>query len=100
MTDLIRLEEWFHGQCDGTWEHQYGVRVETLDNPGWSVEIDLRGTPLHGETLAAIEIDRTPVDWIRVRLEDDEFKGFGGPRNLGEIIRIFLRWADLRGAEE
>jgi hypothetical protein len=44
MDAITRLQMWYLGQCDGSWEHQFGVRIETLDNPGWSVTIDLDGT--------------------------------------------------------
>ena len=46
MNQLTWLQSWFLEQCDGEWEHSYGVRVDTLDNPGWSLEIDLAGTAL------------------------------------------------------
>ncbi len=29
------LEKWFENHCDGTWEHHYGITIETSDNPGW-----------------------------------------------------------------
>ena len=30
---LIRwLEEWYKSQCDGDWEHLFGVEIGTLDN--------------------------------------------------------------------
>jgi hypothetical protein len=32
---LTWLQAWYAEQCDGDWEHQFGVSVETLDNPGW-----------------------------------------------------------------
>ncbi len=40
------LENWYSSQCDGSWEHFYGIKIETLDNPGWAVEIDLCETEL------------------------------------------------------
>ena len=42
------LEEWYARQCNGDWEHHYGVRVETIDNPGWRVRIDLAETRKDG----------------------------------------------------
>jgi hypothetical protein len=50
-TVLGRLQEWYRSRCDGDWEHSYGVKVETLDNPGWLVTVDLEDTPW--EQLAA-----------------------------------------------
>lgn len=31
---LYRLQQWYHSMCDGDWEHCYGVKIETSDNPG------------------------------------------------------------------
>ena len=43
---LTWLEGWYTRCCDGEWEHRYGVCIETLDNPGWLIRIDLTGTDL------------------------------------------------------
>jgi hypothetical protein len=43
LTDeLAWLEQWYQEQCDGDWEHHCGVTIETLDNPGWLVQGDVR----------------------------------------------------------
>ena len=36
-------------RCDGDWEHSFGVVVETLDNPGWRLLVDLEGTGLEAK---------------------------------------------------
>src|SRR5262245_45197449 len=38
---LERLQRWYDSRCDGRWEHDYGIEIETCDNPGWLVRIDL-----------------------------------------------------------
>ena len=49
MLDSLRfVTEWYQRHCDGEWEHAYGVRVDTIDNPDWSIEIELVGTELPG----------------------------------------------------
>ena len=49
---LSALEKWYSGQCKGEWEHGYGVRIDTLDNPGWRVHIALHGTKRQDGALA------------------------------------------------
>ena len=94
MSDLLLdLENWFASNCDGDWEHQLGVRIETLDNPGWSVDIDLQATAIQGETFLEVREDRDEYDWVRCWVDADVFKGRGGPKNLGEILRIFISWS-------
>ncbi|MBJ7330653.1 MAG: hypothetical protein JHC95_12210 [Solirubrobacteraceae bacterium] len=43
---LRHLEAWYLAQCDGDWEHEFGVSIETLDNPCWRMRIDLCGADL------------------------------------------------------
>ncbi|MFJ6632607.1 Imm53 family immunity protein [Streptomyces sp. NPDC091376] len=33
------LQSWYSSQCDGDREHEWGVRAETTDNPGWFVKV-------------------------------------------------------------
>jgi Immunity protein 53 len=34
------------GHCDGDWEHSSGVSIGTIDNPGWSLDVELAETNL------------------------------------------------------
>ncbi|MGW6512521.1 Imm53 family immunity protein, partial [Streptomyces niveus] len=45
-------------QCGGEWEHERGVRIATLDNPGWTVSIDLEETELEERDYSRQEINR------------------------------------------
>jgi hypothetical protein len=38
------LQNWYLAKCDGDWEHEFGISIETLDNSGWMVTIDLSNT--------------------------------------------------------
>ena len=33
---------WYKTNCDGDWEHSYGITLQTLDNPGWHLTVDLQ----------------------------------------------------------
>lgn len=37
---ITQLQNWYKSQCDGIWEHEYGLDISTLDNPGWRVHIN------------------------------------------------------------
>ncbi len=54
MSLLQELEQWYLRQCDGEWEHSFGMRIETIDNPGWVIEVDLAGTRLAAAQLGAV----------------------------------------------
>jgi hypothetical protein len=94
MADLVSaLEDWYGVNCDGDWEHGWGVRISTLDNPGWSLEVNLLGTPLAGAVFDAVREERSANDWVHCQLDAGVFKGYGGPKNLREILVRFLRWS-------
>jgi hypothetical protein len=92
MNNIEFLQEWFVSQCDGDWEHNFGITVETLDNPGWGVFIDLRGTSIEGVSFEPVEEKRSENNWLSCCINEGRFEGFGGPGNLMEILGVFKRY--------
>jgi hypothetical protein len=93
MNTLAQLQAWYDEQCDGEWEHARGVTIESLDNPGWRVRIDLKGTPLENRSFDAISRLDLEREWISCEVKDGRFEGAGGPYMLEEILQRFLQWA-------
>lgn len=91
------LQQWYAGHLDGEWEHQNGVRIETLDNPGWSLSVDIGETELRERAFAPVVVERSEHDWIHARVGDGRFEAFGGSGNLPEMVAIFRSWAEGRG---
>jgi hypothetical protein len=81
---LAWLQEWYRSKCDGEWEHEKGIRIDTLDNPGWSVVADI-GTVAE---FSAISEHRGEYDWLRCEVKEGRFYGHGEPGNLGEILEV------------
>jgi hypothetical protein len=93
MEDTIGwLQDWYSSLCDGDWEHIYGVEINTLDNPGWYVKIDLKGTNLASRSLPEICKENNESDWFVCRVRDDIFEGYGGSHNLETILKVFRDW--------
>lgn len=99
MSALQEIEVWYLSQCNGVWEHSYGVRIGTLDNPGWNIEIDLTDTNLMDKAFSVhtygVHEHSADADnnWIHCIVEDNKFIGNGGPGKLEEILKVFLSWA-------
>lgn len=85
---------WYKANCDQDWEHSYGVKIDTLDNPGWIVSIDIAETTQASEFFVPVKIDRSDSDWLYCKVSDEVFTGAGGVGNLEEIIEVFLDWAE------
>ena len=74
---LRTLENWHASLCDGDWEHTYGIKIGTLDNPGWMVRIDTRGTPLEYADYPEVRRTDDAREWIDCRIRDGTFLGAG-----------------------
>lgn len=92
MNLLKELNKWFESNCDGDWEHSYGITIETLDNPGWSVYINLYDTYLDDAPFEEISIDNGENDWLSCKVKDYIFIGMGDTKKLETILEIFLQW--------
>lgn len=101
MTTVDALQCWYEKQCDGEWEHQHGIVIETLDNPGWRVKIDLVGTELQTCHFASIaegcdnEGWQQSHQWMHCVVRDSTWYGAGDERSLGRILSTFLTWAGV-----
>jgi hypothetical protein len=92
MDAITLLQAWYSARCNGDWEHQWGIKIDTLDNPGWMLQIDLMETKAEQRTLEPNTIERSEQDWIIYWVENKKFKAAMGPGNLAEGIQIFLNW--------
>lgn len=68
MGTLSWIQKWYFEQCNGDWEHGYGIRIDTIDNPGWSVMISIEDTDVRHKPFERADIERTNTDWIFVKL--------------------------------
>lgn len=84
------LQNWFYVQCDGNWEHEYSVRIETIDNPGWNIEIDL---PIQiSDSITPQEwqlFELSNDNWVGYRIDNNIFSASGDPKKLNLMILIF-----------
>jgi hypothetical protein len=94
--DMLKwLENWYKSYCDGNWEHSYeNIRIRTVDNPGWSVEIKLIETSLEDKDFEKINIDNGDDDWIICWVDEGKFRGCGDTDKLSAILEIFKNWSE------
>lgn len=61
---LMWLQGWYTAHCDGDWEHDEGIRIGTLDNPGWSLRIRLTDTAWETKPFERVKVERDEHDWV------------------------------------
>lgn len=89
MEILEWIQDWYAGQCDGDWEHSYSLKIETLDNPGWSITIDIAYTELEGLSKEYELIENDEYDWHGYSIKDNVFNAAGDPSKLQFLLELF-----------
>lgn len=87
------LQAWYQAQSNGHWERSHGITIESLDNPGWLVVIDLEGTPLANRAMPAVRRETSTRDWLVCEVSHNRFCGQGDPEKLVAILKVFQNWA-------
>ena|ERR1700722_9749179 len=71
MTDeLSWLQQWYLEQCDGEWEHAFGVSIDTIDNLGWSVTICVEGTELASALFEPVKKAVSENNWVHCHVTE------------------------------
>jgi Immunity protein 53 len=89
---IIWLQKWYQSQCNGDWEHSYGITIQTLDNPGWSLFVNLDETVMEDRSFQPIRVERTEDNWVFCEVKNNRFEGACSPLNLVEVLEIFHNW--------
>ncbi|EMO43853.1 Imm53 family immunity protein [Leptospira santarosai] len=83
------LMEWYQSQCDGDWEHEYGIEINTNGDRGWQVKIEVNFTELDGVVINHTLIQQGLNDWYSFSLKDGKFLAEGDPKKLSIILEKF-----------
>ncbi|MBS1509569.1 MAG: immunity 53 family protein [Bacteroidetes bacterium] len=93
--NLNWLSEWYQKKCDGDWEHYYGIKIETIDNPGWSVIIDLQNSVAQNLiSIPWVFIERNEKDWYGYKIDKGRFEASGDSFKLDFLINLFREIVD------
>ncbi len=98
ISALAELQRWYYSQSDGDWEHCYGIKIDTLDHPGWQISIDLEETEM--ENVLFDEVQHNEMghcyednpDWFVCQKVGNKFVGYCGPEQLEAMLRVFMGW--------
>ncbi|MFT4639202.1 MAG: hypothetical protein ACI8T1_002526 [Verrucomicrobiales bacterium] len=97
--DFESVIKWYESHCNDEWEHQYGVKLETLDNPGWILTVDLIHTDLQGREMSELtegcSPDGHPVSplWIHCAVTNNQFRAACDPTQIARLFEEFQKFA-------
>ena len=92
-TPLEFLINWFAAHCDGDWEHDLGIRIETLDNPGWAIDVRIEDTELEGITTDWHRWEQGEESWLHWRSTGSTFEARCGVADLELALDAFATFA-------
>ena len=97
MKNMIDLLEWLqdiyaNDLCNGSWEHVHGFSITNIDNPGWDFKFDLADTDIEDIPFEEVFIQEDGENWFHCRIQSGEFEGWGGAKNLTNILIVFREW--------
>lgn len=72
-----------------------GIRISTLDNPGWDIKIELEETELEGFEKGLILNNINDNDWYGLKVENNVFEAFGDPSKLEFLLKEFKKLVDF-----
>ena len=93
-SDFDYLAHWYAAHCDGDWEHDFGIRIQTLDSPGWSISIDLSGTAAAREGFEEAQPRNAGRPGLFVESTGGSFVASCEPLSLRDVMEEFRRFAE------
>ncbi len=83
------LGDWYRANCNGDWEHNYGITIETVDNPGWSITIDVSETIFEVKPTPWVFVENSDNDWYGYKVLDGKFEASGDPSKIEFLFNLF-----------
>lgn len=83
------ISNWYGQNCNGDWEHDFGMTIETLDNPGWSISIDTEGTDVILPDKSWFFKENSSYDWYGFKIFDGKFQASGDFLKLSFLLNLF-----------
>lgn len=83
------ISGWFYSECDGDWEHENQIKIETVSNPGWYIVIDLANTALEDMFIENSRVEKSESDWYFYGIKDKQFRASGDLKKLSFLLGKF-----------
>ncbi len=96
MDILQWIEKWYLSNCNGAWEHEFGIKIDTVDNPGWYITIDLHYTSLEDYEFDMDTVEESDDNWYFFVVKEGQFKASGDPSKLGFLLEKFRKLVESR----
>ncbi len=84
-----KIQQWYKSNCDGDWEHTYGIDIMFVDSKSWKISIDLAQTVYEDLSLPTRIENRSTYDWFEYQVSNATFTANCGCLSLAETLNAF-----------
>ncbi|MDA3042603.1 MULTISPECIES: Imm53 family immunity protein [unclassified Campylobacter] len=88
--EILYLQNWYISKCNGEWEHNNGIVIENLDNPGWHINISGE----EDKQRISKNLDISDNDWLVINATENSFDGASSSNNLEKLLKMAIAWLD------
>lgn len=85
METLLFLSNWIIVNSNGDWEHENNIRLFSMSDPSWRLEIDTNGTVL-ANIVFKREVENIDEGWAKYYSEGQKLIGECSIHNLDKLI--------------
>lgn len=88
------LQDWYIQECiiNNNYNSDEIINIDTIDNPGWHIRINLKGIKSTRKILDEINVDNGDDDWVFIKMNSGVFEGVGDKNKLVYILQFFKAW--------
>lgn len=91
---IKKLQDWIISECNGDWEHSFGVTIESSDNPGWIIKIDLEETKLADRGPIEKRWAQSKDNWQNISITHSAFEASCSLTKLEDTIDEFIYFSN------
>ncbi len=98
LNPLNWLQQWYSDQLCHQDGNSVDIKIYNIDNPGWGLDIKLKGTALEAVPFKEIKINRSEHEWLFCRVLEGVFDSAGDTFKLFEILQTYQNWVTSTGS--
>ena len=87
------VQRWFISNCNGDWEHGYGINMEYTKETGWYVYFNVNHTSMYDCKFDKKD-KKGKKKWLTFEVNENSFIGRGDSSKLEEILQTFHDWVE------
>ncbi len=92
--NFIWLMYWFWSQCNGDWEHEYGIVLDTTSEGKWKLDISISNSILDGVEFISNDFIANAGNEVECKFDNQSLVVYADTQNIIRVLQSFRAWAE------